>query len=441
MKKDEEKFKLIFPKERTHIIRTDVQQHLLSKFSCFICRCISLSSRKYLIENNKIISCPDCSKKLEMENPYEEFSAEDREELKDIDLTCKYKQKGCQEIFNLRNLTSLLDHEEICRKNNKITKIKEKKKNRSKSSDSNDCIKSEENSSKNELVNINVSEKNNTKIFDYKSNVMIVCLLILCYMCCYLYTRINILEKELKYTQMMIEIKNSKEKTSELEKKDNLKIKRDKLEENDILLKIKDSNNNDYKDISFKNELINISNSSPKKSIYDQNQTAEFDYVIEQSSLFKEVINNSKFELIYNAKQHNFLSSKFHQYCDGKTNLITIIMTTEGLILGGYSPVGWSTINSNNGFIKDNTMKGFLFSYDHFTKLPHVYNPQKALVYNVNAGPIFGGGYDLYISDKCNMNENSYFNPGNTYDMGKIYYKKEYFSVLNYEIYQIINYN
>ncbi len=38
-----------------------------------------------------------------------------------------------------------------------------------------------------------------------------------------------------------------------------------------------------------------------------------------------------------------------------------------------------------------------------------------ALYSKSNSGPIFGGGYDIYISTNCNQNDESSFNLGHTY--------------------------
>ncbi len=39
-----------------------------------------------------------------------------------------------------------------------------------------------------------------------------------------------------------------------------------------------------------------------------------------------------------------------------------------------------------------------------------VSNQSNSIIYNASYGPTFGGGHDIYISDKCNLNSSSYAN-------------------------------
>jgi hypothetical protein len=49
--------------------------------------------------------------------------------------------------------------------------------------------------------------------------------------------------------------------------------------------------------------------------------------------------------LLYRGTEHGFRVSHFHNKCDGKPNTVTIILTTNGFIFGGFTPVAW---NSNS---------------------------------------------------------------------------------------------
>ena len=66
-------------------------------------------------------------------------------------------------------------------------------------------------------------------------------------------------------------------------------------------------------------------------------------------------------------------------------------------------------------------------------------------------GPTFGGGHDLYISDKCNENKNSYSRFPTSYNSSKVYKQTQEsytafcgsknginFKVTEYEVYRVI---
>ena len=79
---------------------------------------------------------------------------------------------------------------------------------------------------------------------------------------------------------------------------------------------------------------------------------------------------------------------------------------------------------------------------------------QNALIYcHGSHGPIFGGGHDLYISDACHNNRNSYANFPVTYnkegenkytnnqDTKKLFSgstNDNYFRVVEYEVFRVI---
>ena len=42
--------------------------------------------------------------------------------------------------------------------------------------------------------------------------------------------------------------------------------------------------------------------------------------------------------------------------------------------------------------------------------------PQNAIYCDSDAGPIFGGGFDIHISDKCHINKESYANFPSSYN-------------------------
>ena len=67
--------------------------------------------------------------------------------------------------------------------------------------------------------------------------------------------------------------------------------------------------------------------------------------------------NNAKFELLYKKSRDGKSYKTFHQLCDNKGPTVTLIKSSEGFVIGGYTSVDW---NSNSGWKNDN--ETFLFS-------------------------------------------------------------------------------
>ena len=118
--------------------------------------------------------------------------------------------------------------------------------------------------------------------------------------------------------------------------------------------------------------------------------------------------------LLYCGSKDGFKSKTFHKLCDNKPNIIILVKTSYGTIIGGYTKVGF--IKSNNKNTYDN--KAFMFCLKKLQS--KIYNIKKnnfnnAIIYDDKYGPIFGKN-DLFISDQCNFNNNSYVKP-NIYDI------------------------
>ncbi|CAF1033147.1 unnamed protein product [Brachionus calyciflorus] len=52
---------------------------------------------------------------------------------------------------------------------------------------------------------------------------------------------------------------------------------------------------------------------------------------------------NSKFKLIYRATRDGFSAANFHQKCDNISSTLTIIQTSTGEVLGGYTEQAWDS--------------------------------------------------------------------------------------------------
>eukprot|EP01084_Bolivina_argentea_P214059 363456_1 len=120
--------------------------------------------------------------------------------------------------------------------------------------------------------------------------------------------------------------------------------------------------------------------------------------------LLTKLSNIYQFKLLYRASENNYLANKFHELCDGYGHTITIIKNNHGHIFGGYTKEKWT---SKHGWVHDENAFLFLIrSSDSSQKCPILFevhaNPSRAIFHNQNGGPIFGGGYAICISDKCN---------------------------------------
>lgn len=166
---------------------------------------------------------------------------------------------------------------------------------------------------------------------------------------------------------------------------------------------------------------------------------------------------SSSWKLVFRASQHGFSADAFHRICDGLAPLYVLIQGQKGQICGGFTDVPWmvpssggqqpalSGSNSNKGrYIASD--RAFLFSLvDTSGRMsPNRFDIAKktfALCYHYECGPIFGAGADLYVSDQCNLNDDSYSNLPHSYDgddaspdslMGDYN-----FTVLEYEVFSL----
>jgi hypothetical protein len=126
-------------------------------------------------------------------------------------------------------------------------------------------------------------------------------------------------------------------------------------------------------------------------------------------------LQDKQWELLYRGSRDGFGGKNFHEKCDGQSNTITMILTTEGFIFGGFTPIAWDSSNSSKA---DGSQKSFLFS----VKNPHNIEGKKfsltdsryAIYCNSSYGPTFGS-HAIYIADNCNLNTSSNTYLGHSY--------------------------
>jgi hypothetical protein len=122
--------------------------------------------------------------------------------------------------------------------------------------------------------------------------------------------------------------------------------------------------------------------------------------------------------LLYQGTRDGFGSSNFHSKCDQQSNTVTIILTTDGYIFGGFTPIAWDGPPSGS-LRADSTRKSFVFSLKNprnsDPKIFPLSNASQAIYCYASYGPTFGSGYDIHVGDNCDQNTSNWTNLGNGY--------------------------
>ena len=117
-------------------------------------------------------------------------------------------------------------------------------------------------------------------------------------------------------------------------------------------------------------------------------------------------MDSDKFKLLYRGSQDGFGAADFHTKCNYLANTVTIIESTTGYILGGYSQASWTA----QQFEYCTDPKAFLFSLvNKFKKqfLCKITNPKYAIYSSPYQGPTFGVN-DLRICENSNNSKESF---------------------------------
>ncbi|KAJ4460258.1 hypothetical protein PAPYR_3656 [Paratrimastix pyriformis] len=124
-------------------------------------------------------------------------------------------------------------------------------------------------------------------------------------------------------------------------------------------------------------------------------------------------------ELLYRGSRDGFEAAAFHRACDGHAGTVVVVLTASGNLLGGYASVAWDAVPDD--YVAD--PYAFLFSLRRAKApaappviiLQRFKNSGNAIRCRPIFGPVFGGGYDLALTDRCNAAADSYAQLGNTY--------------------------
>jgi len=124
---------------------------------------------------------------------------------------------------------------------------------------------------------------------------------------------------------------------------------------------------------------------------------------------------NPQWVLCYRASTHGWASSTFHSRCDGKNHTVTIIKNGQ-YVFGGYTDIPWDTSDTYGS-----TSNAFIFSLRNKEGLgpfkSMVMSPGYAIYRGSSYGPTFGAGWDIYIANNSNSNNNSQTFFGQTYTL------------------------
>ena len=225
---------------------------------------------------------------------------------------------------------------------------------------------------------------------------------------------INFLIEKVKF--LIEENKNSKEKI-------NLLLEENKEIKNKINLLINE------------NELLKQNNKKEENNLFKGSTIIQSDE--EKKIIDNWILKNTKKNttLIYKAKKDGDDSSIFHSKCDNMGPLLIIIQTTSGYRFGGYTSKSWTKPNSSI-WIKDEL--AFVFSLNLLRKF-EIKIPEQAIGHYGSDGPVFGYGHCIHIVSECLHNNKSYHDSSSSYEgMNQlIFVKEKYFTVADYEVFQI----
>ena len=147
---------------------------------------------------------------------------------------------------------------------------------------------------------------------------------------------------------------------------------------------------------------------------------------------------DGEFSLLYRRTQDGLTNEEFHSKCDSKGCTLTVIETTCGKIIGGYSNTAWS---GTAGWTRAN--KAFLFALSGVgisspckMKLKNA-NDEYAVYCGKSHGPLFGycsGHHDMYVDgSKVGLY------PGRSYDQGPL--TNGAYTIKEMEVFQITKFS
>jgi hypothetical protein len=135
----------------------------------------------------------------------------------------------------------------------------------------------------------------------------------------------------------------------------------------------------------------------------------------EQENTLTELCNFSdqKWRLLYRASRDGFEAREFHSKCDGNHNTLTLVISSNATIFGGYTAAAWSV---NERFAHD--AHAYIFSLKNGKNKPFrvkCLDASEAIYCAKDFGPCFGYD-DIKISSMASANTESLSGFGYTYE-------------------------
>ena len=109
-----------------------------------------------------------------------------------------------------------------------------------------------------------------------------------------------------------------------------------------------------------------------------------------------------RYELLWKGNRDGFYAGTFHSRCNNKGPTVTVILSNNDKIFGGYTSQSWT----NGGWKQDAT--AFIYSLTHKAKCATQKNTGYSIYDYSDYGPTFGNGGDIYVADNCNTNTSNY---------------------------------
>jgi hypothetical protein len=158
------------------------------------------------------------------------------------------------------------------------------------------------------------------------------------------------------------------------------------------------------------------------------------------------VFGDQMLQLLYRGSRDGFEAATFHRLCNGHPNTVTLILSTNGCIFGGFTPLTWSSCHN---YVSDPSMKCFLFTLKNPHNLPAQIFKQKIethAIYDDNGhGPTFGGSHALHVCNQCRSSSGSYSYLGDYYandtgiDASQVLTGSQYFTVDEIEVFEVVS--
>ncbi|RIB12034.1 hypothetical protein C2G38_2259319 [Gigaspora rosea] len=188
--------------------------------------------------------------------------------------------------------------------------------------------------------------------------------------------------------------------------------------------------------------ILPTSATKPFSKVINEIHAAEIASWIDNKSVIYSKTNNPyEFKLLLRGSRDGFTKDSFWNICNKQANVI-VVMKVKGTdeILGGYNPIGWEKPSSD--MIVKYCNNSFIFSLKNSiirtSILCNAKEPEYAIECNREYGPIFGHKpCSLVMRDYFNEDEMCCWYYQSEYEQGLMYNEASFFSVDEYEIFQI----